>query len=178
MHRTENLDEEMNSFEISKFIVIGIHADTEEQAGVSPVDDLVVPELASRSALVMERSHGGIPRQSSIGTFGPVGRLSGALPRVAGPVVEGSASQMAGVLPGNRDSLSHRRRRVRTIWTAWSCPGDSGNDRQRTGKVQGGRALTCTRMNLIMQEGGEGRRTLLCCVPRSSPATCACEGDW
>ena len=125
MNRTENLDEEMNSFEISKLVVVSVYADTEEQAGISPVDNFVVPELASKSALVTERSHGGIPQQSSIDTSGPAGRLSDAPPHVAGPTVKGSVSPMTGMLPGNNGSLSHRRRRVRTIWTVWFCPDDS-----------------------------------------------------
>jgi hypothetical protein len=35
----------MYSFQICEFIVVGIHADTEEQASISPVDNLVVAEL-------------------------------------------------------------------------------------------------------------------------------------
>jgi hypothetical protein len=36
----------MNGFEIGKFVIIGVNADAEEETGVSPVDDFVVPELA------------------------------------------------------------------------------------------------------------------------------------
>lgn len=35
----------MDSLEVRELIVVGIHADTEEETGVSSVDDLVVPEL-------------------------------------------------------------------------------------------------------------------------------------
>ena len=49
-NRTENLDEEMNSLKIGKFVIVGVYADTEKQAGVSPVDNFVVSELVSRSA--------------------------------------------------------------------------------------------------------------------------------
>ena len=40
----------MNSFEISKFVVISVHTDAEEQASISPVNNFVVPELVSRLA--------------------------------------------------------------------------------------------------------------------------------
>lgn len=42
---TKNLYKEMDSLEVRELIVVGIHADTEEETGVSSVDDLVVPEL-------------------------------------------------------------------------------------------------------------------------------------
>lgn len=35
----------MDSLEVRELIVVGIDADTEEETGVSSVDDLVVPEL-------------------------------------------------------------------------------------------------------------------------------------
>lgn len=35
----------MDSLEVRELIVVGIHADTKEEAGVSSVDDLVVAEL-------------------------------------------------------------------------------------------------------------------------------------
>ena len=38
----------MNGFEIGKFVIIGINTDAEEEAGVSPVDNFVVPELGYR----------------------------------------------------------------------------------------------------------------------------------
>ena len=49
--RTENLDEEMNSLEIGELVIICVHADTEKQARVSPVNNFVVPELVSRLEL-------------------------------------------------------------------------------------------------------------------------------
>lgn len=42
---TEDLDEQMNSFQIRQFIVIGIYAQAEEKACISSIHDLVVPEL-------------------------------------------------------------------------------------------------------------------------------------
>lgn len=42
---TEDLDKKMDSLEVRELIVVGIHTDTEEETGVSSVDDLVVPEL-------------------------------------------------------------------------------------------------------------------------------------
>lgn len=50
----------------------------------------------TQSTLRFDRSHGGIPRQSSIGTSGLVGQLLDALPHVAGPTVEVSASPITG----------------------------------------------------------------------------------
>lgn len=35
----------MDSLEVRELIVVGIHADTKEETGVSSVDDLVVAEL-------------------------------------------------------------------------------------------------------------------------------------
>jgi len=99
--RTENLDEEMNSLEIGKLVIICVHADTEKQAGVSPVYNFIVPELVFGSVLMPERSQGGIPRQSWIDTSGLVGRLSGALPHVAGPVAAWSVYLIAGMPLGN-----------------------------------------------------------------------------
>ena len=49
--RTENFDEEVNSLEIRKFVIIGIDADAEKQACISPVDNFVIPELVYWSAL-------------------------------------------------------------------------------------------------------------------------------
>lgn len=42
---TENLHEEMDSFEIGKFIIVGIDAHTEEKASIATVHYLVVLEL-------------------------------------------------------------------------------------------------------------------------------------
>ena len=44
---TENLYKEMNGFQVCQFVVIRIHAYAEEQAGVTAIHDLVVPELHS-----------------------------------------------------------------------------------------------------------------------------------
>ena len=46
--RTENLHKKMNGFEICEFVVVGINANTEEQAGISPVYNLVIAELRGR----------------------------------------------------------------------------------------------------------------------------------
>jgi len=147
----------MNSFEISKLVIISVYADTEKQAGISPIDNFVVPELVSRLVFTSERSEGSIPQQSWTDTSGLVGRLPGALPHVSGPIVEGSGTLIAGVPPGNHRSLSRRRRMVRTTWTAWSCPDDSTDGHQRIRKAPG-RAPTCTRINLIMQEDRKMRK--------------------
>ena len=84
-NRTEDLDEQMDSFEIGKFVIIGVYTDAEEQAGISPVDNFVVPELVFRLAFMSERSQGGAPRRNSIDISGLVGPLSDALPHVAVP---------------------------------------------------------------------------------------------
>ena len=160
-NRTENLDKEMDSLKIGKLVIVGVYADTKEQAGVSPVDNFVVPELVSRSAFVYERGQGAIPRQSWIDTSGLVGRLSGAPPHVAGPRAVGSVSPIAGTPPGNHCSLSRRHHMGRTIWTIWSCPGDSADGHQRR-TMTPGRAPTCTRMNLIMQEDRKMRKERGC----------------
>lgn len=41
----EDLDEEMDGFEERELVVVGVDAGAEEEAGVAPVDDLVVAEL-------------------------------------------------------------------------------------------------------------------------------------
>jgi len=88
-NRTENLHEQMDSFEISKFVVVSVYTDAEKQAGISPVDNFVVPELVSRLAFTSERSQEGTPQRNSIDAFGLVGQLSGELPHVAVPTGEG-----------------------------------------------------------------------------------------
>ena len=45
---TENLYEEMNGLQIRQLVVVCVHTYTEEQAGVTPVHDLVVTELLRR----------------------------------------------------------------------------------------------------------------------------------
>lgn len=45
--RTQDLNEEMNSFEVCKLVVIGVDTDAEEEAGVAAVNDLVVAELGA-----------------------------------------------------------------------------------------------------------------------------------
>ena len=158
----------MDGFEIGKFVVISVHADAEEQAGVSPVDDFIVPELVSGLVPMSERSQGGIPRQSSIDTSGPGARLSGGLPHEAGPTAGGLVSLIAGMPPDNRSSPSPRRRMGHTIWTTWSCPGDSANGYQRRTGARG-MTLTCTRMNLIMQKDAEATSMPSFSAPWSSP---------
>ena len=37
----------MDSFKVCQFIVVRIDAETEEESGVAPIDDLVVAELVS-----------------------------------------------------------------------------------------------------------------------------------
>lgn len=49
-NRTEDLDKQVNSFEICEFVIIGINTDAEEKAGISPIDNFVVPELVCGSA--------------------------------------------------------------------------------------------------------------------------------
>ena len=41
----QHLDEEMDGLEVGELVVVGVDAGAEEQAGVAPVDDLVVAEL-------------------------------------------------------------------------------------------------------------------------------------
>ena len=41
----EHFDEEMNRFEISQFVVVGVDADAEEETGVAAVDDLGAREV-------------------------------------------------------------------------------------------------------------------------------------
>lgn len=77
----------MDSFEISKLVVIIVYTNAEEEASISPIDDFVVPELTSRLAFISERSQRGPPRRNWIDISGLAGRLSDALPRVAEPTV-------------------------------------------------------------------------------------------
>ena len=44
---TEDLYEEMDSFQVCELVVIRVHTDAEEQSGVTAIHDLVVPELHS-----------------------------------------------------------------------------------------------------------------------------------
>lgn len=41
----EDLDEEVDGLEVGELVVVGVDAGAEEEAGVAPVDDLVVAEL-------------------------------------------------------------------------------------------------------------------------------------
>jgi hypothetical protein len=41
----EDLDEEVDALEVGELVVVGVDAGAEEEAGIPPVDDLVVPEL-------------------------------------------------------------------------------------------------------------------------------------
>ena len=84
---TENLYKEMNGFQICQFVVIRIHAYAEEQAGVTPVDNLVVAELvrvttAQTTTHVTGVPRGYTPRQSWIGISGR-GVLQADAPRHA-----------------------------------------------------------------------------------------------
>ena len=35
----------MDGLEVGQFVVVGVDADAEEEAGVAPIDDPIVPEL-------------------------------------------------------------------------------------------------------------------------------------
>lgn len=41
----QDLDEEVDGLEVGQLVVVGVDAHTEEETGVAPIDDLVVPEL-------------------------------------------------------------------------------------------------------------------------------------
>jgi len=41
----QHLHEEVNRFQVRQFVIVGVHARTEEEARVAPIDDLVVAEL-------------------------------------------------------------------------------------------------------------------------------------
>jgi hypothetical protein len=51
--RTENLDKEMDRFEVGELIVVRVDADAEEETSVSSVDDLVVSELKAVSGVLL-----------------------------------------------------------------------------------------------------------------------------
>lgn len=54
----EDLDEEMDGFEIGEFVVVGVDTDTEEQAGVAPVDDLGGRQVLAHQRLAESRVGG------------------------------------------------------------------------------------------------------------------------
>lgn len=45
LERTEDLDEQVDGLQVRQLIVVRIDTDAEEQTSISPVHDLVVPEL-------------------------------------------------------------------------------------------------------------------------------------
>jgi hypothetical protein len=80
---TEDLHEEMYGFQVRQLVVVGVHADTEEETRVSPVHNLVVLELRTDGWVIAAKdavgSRRGTPRQSWTGTSGP------GAPPVCGP---------------------------------------------------------------------------------------------
>ena len=65
MRHTEHLDEQVDRLQVCEFIVVRIHADAEEQAGVAAVNDLVVAELRRRDGLEPPLTHGYWTRTST-----------------------------------------------------------------------------------------------------------------
>ena len=51
--RTEDLDEEVDSLQIRKLVIVRINADAEEEAGVATINDFVVPKLLWRRVASM-----------------------------------------------------------------------------------------------------------------------------
>ena len=86
----EDLDEEVDGLEVGELVVVRVDADAEEQAGVSAIDDLVVPELDVRrrplgQTACRENGDGDAPRRSWTGTSGPLELLACALHPVDEP---------------------------------------------------------------------------------------------
>lgn len=54
----EDLDKEMDGFEIGEFVVVGVDTDTEEQAGVAAVDDLGGGQVLAHQRLAESRVGG------------------------------------------------------------------------------------------------------------------------
>ena len=46
MRHTEHLHEQVDCLQVCEFVVVRIHTDAEEQAGIAAVHDLMIPELA------------------------------------------------------------------------------------------------------------------------------------
>ena len=87
MQLTKDFDEQVNCFQVRQFIVVRVHTHAEEQAGVTPVDNLVVAELvrvttAQTTTHVTGVPRGYTPRQSWIGISGR-GVLPAGAPRHA-----------------------------------------------------------------------------------------------
>lgn len=80
---TEHLHKEMDGLKVRQLIVVGVDAHAEEEAGIPPVDDLVVAELdkvglrACVSGAVEPRQHG-LARPASPGTSGREARSADA----------------------------------------------------------------------------------------------------
>ena len=88
---TENLDEQMDGLQVCELVVVRVHADAEEETSVSPVNDLVVPEL-KHHALFTQRVRNpdrtkNAPQRSSTDTSGPSARLACAPLPAGGPIV-------------------------------------------------------------------------------------------
>ena len=88
---TENLDEQMDGLQVCELVVVRIHANAEEETGVSTVNDLVVPELKHHVLFTQPvRDADGTknaPQRSSTDTSGPSARLACAPLPADGPVV-------------------------------------------------------------------------------------------
>lgn len=63
--RTEDLDKEMDRLEPDELVVVRVDAEREEQAGVSPVHELVVPELCGQPGSSVELIGAGTNRRTS-----------------------------------------------------------------------------------------------------------------
>ena len=65
MRHTEYLDEQVDRLQVCEFVVVRIHADAEEQAGVAAVHDFVVAELGRRDGREPPLTHGYWTRTST-----------------------------------------------------------------------------------------------------------------
>ena len=88
---TENLDEQMDGLQVCELVVVCVHANAEKETSVSPVNDLVVPELKHHALFTqhvrnLDRTKNA-PRRSSTDTSGPSARLACAPLPADGPVV-------------------------------------------------------------------------------------------
>ena len=119
----------MDSFEIGELVVVRVYADTEEQAGIAAVHDLMIPELAQPHASAF--SYVKTQRTTHLDKV----RLVLLVPRCHQPVdlspqphlspthVSGPGPERATHIEGS--GPSRHRHRERTIWKGVSSLDDS-----------------------------------------------------
>ena len=78
----------MDGLQVCQLIVVGVHANAEEQTRIAAVHDLVVPELTRKNEswqFEVAYMGGNAPRRSSTGTSGPAAQLADAPLLADGP---------------------------------------------------------------------------------------------